>query len=169
MDVSPEAVSVSFRRGNADRFQSLFSWMFRPKSVSMLYVSSTSRDSFNPCSRGCFARSSIRLSGKANPSYIGFNPCSRGCFARSPFATIVLTMYVRRFQSLFSWMFRPKDKSMACQVSHTSDVSILVLVDVSPEDGSPIRAAYSCEYVSILVLVDVSPEAFAWLCIAVMM
>ena len=166
---------------HADRpvwFQSLFSWMFRPKiasdrhteqidrSVSILvlvdvspeeynralkhsdrHVSilvlvdvspedpvtarvTTCTDGFNPCSRGCFARS-IQVHPVQHLLH-GFNPCSRGCFARrslitseihSVYVSILVLVDVspegmirqsRRpshilvFQSLFSWMFRPK-------------------------------------------------------------
>ena len=109
--------------------------------------------SFNPCSRGCFARSwycagfrihvavSILVLVDVSPEVCQgescpltsscFNPCSRGCFARSAGdRRISLAM---RFQSLFSWMFRPKTTATPDQVRVY--VSILVLVDVSPEDG----------------------------------
>ena len=60
---------------------------------------------FNPCSRGCFARSPPRGVHIAMRS--GFNPCSRGCFARRITGSHPQS---RRywFQSLFSWMFRSK-------------------------------------------------------------
>ena len=53
-------------------------------------------------------------------------------------------------------MFRPKRK-LGLRTPPTPRVSILVLVDVSPEDGvtRPVQLAHE---VSILVLVDVSPE-----------
>ena len=84
---------------------------------------------FNPCSRGCFARSSARLRALVDES--SFNPCSRGCFARS--------------------------RSITRQDKETIRVSILVLVDVSLEalsTGLPLLM----NPVSILVLVDVSLE-----------
>ena len=84
---------------------------------------------FNPCSRGCCARSSIfcyhgsifsvsilvlvdvalevgtrDFSPEAGG---GFNPCSRGCCARS-FHHLDLFLRVVKFQSLFSWMLRSK-------------------------------------------------------------
>ena len=109
-----------------------------------------------------------------------FNPCSRGCFARSlgaihqppliPLVSILVLVDVSpedkeyippgfdpQFQSLFSWMFRPKP-SLPGVVTGSLVVSILVLVDVSPEAVRNTTMP-SREGVSILVLVDVSPEA----------
>jgi len=59
-------------------FQSLFSWMFRSKAVC--FCDREGRVSFNPCSRGCSARSVLRSAGCPGP--FCFNPCSRGCSAR---------------------------------------------------------------------------------------
>ncbi len=112
---------------------------------------------FNPCSRGCFAR----RKEICPPALCGtsFNPCSRGCFARS-MEIVNLTREESEFQSLFSWMFRSKDganrsRSFCMKFQSlfswmfrskqryvpfspsTFRVSILVLVDVSLEDGEP--------------------------------
>ena len=62
---------------------------------------------FNPCSRGCFARSIA--SGHCIGIDLSFNPCSRGCFARS----------IIRNPS---------------RIPNFDPVSILVLVDVSLEE-----------------------------------
>ena len=84
-----------------EMFQSLFSWMFRPK-LGYSAIRHSPR-SFNPCSRGCFAQDP-HPSGSV-PCTTGFNPCSRGCFARR----------------------------CSCSLRLAYQVSILVLVDVSPE------------------------------------
>ena len=115
---------------SGNRFQSLFSWMFRPKSP--FPPPTTFLRGFNPCSRGCFARRQA-MTRQASHTQRCFNPCSRGCFARRP--------------------------------SHPSSrpagiVSILVLVDVSPEDFIIFIPRRSYLSVSILVLVDVSPEEY---------
>ena len=108
--------------------------------------------SFNPCSRGCFARR-IHVIPSLCTS-ISFNPCSRGCFARSMNVHDAWNQYVL-FQSLFSWMFRSKPElyliktetgfqslfswmfrskfPMLLRVQFHPAVSILVLVDVSLE------------------------------------
>ena len=91
--------------GTYVKFQSLFSWMFRSKMQDK--STSWRISSFNPCSRGCFARSPPRGVHIAMRS--GFNPCSRGCFARSQVYRDPKHRAVG-FQSLFSWMFRSKDK-----------------------------------------------------------
>ena len=132
-------------------FQSLFSWMFRSKGiacsvvdrfdiVSILVLVDVSLEvpvvafvdagflCFNPCSRGCFARSTY--SATVTGTSTGFNPCSRGCFARRlhqperilpGHVSILVLVDVSledlpgigmprplQFQSLFSWMFRSK-------------------------------------------------------------
>ena len=110
------------------QFQSLFSWMFRSKRaaarrdrggtrVSILVLVDVSLEvywkrgdrepvvGFNPCSRGCFARSTPE--DRPDDRSEGFNPCSRGCFARS-LCVLLLLLGVMGFQSLFSWMFRSK-------------------------------------------------------------
>ena len=114
----------------AEMFQSLFSWMFRPKTVHP--SSRPAGYCFNPCSRGCFARRFHNLHTEKIVS-LRFNPCSRGCFARRIYCAT-----------------QAQDRN----------VSILVLVDVSPE--GPVTDSYApSPTVSILVLVDVSPEAAA--------
>ena len=149
--------------------------MFRPKNRPV--VSRKEWQCFNPCSRGCFARSrmacrpsigervsilvlvdvspearqitnwtpdhqdvSILVLVDVSPEaaglvllsgHSGFNPCSRGCFARSILGCLGETLALK-FQSLFSWMFRPKPAHSIGR-SRAYLVSILVLVDVSPE------------------------------------
>ena len=101
VDVSLEDPNYQLIRHRA-MFQSLFSWMFRSKPSRYAPRSS---GSFNPCSRGCFARRtkwilpcflypvsilvlvdvSLEACTESEPvAESGFNPCSRGCFARSP-------------------------------------------------------------------------------------
>ena len=104
--------SKRIRKGATRRdieFQSLFSWMFRSKNPdSVVYVSTNV--SFNPCSRGCFARSFM-----ASPHR------SQGCRV-----SILVLVDVSlegndhgnghqnhdKFQSLFSWMFRSKEPDL---------------------------------------------------------
>ena len=88
--------------------------------------------------------------------YLSFNPCSRGCFARSELS-VCADPPLQGFQSLFSWMFRSKSRGTRRSFRHYP-VSILVLVDVSLEVTIRIPADVR-ELVSILVLVDVSLEA----------
>ena len=134
-------------------------------------------DGFNPCSRGCFARSphlcraerpamvSILVLVDVSPEVRrtelnsgllwGFNPCSRGCFARS-LRVVVIPDHDTQFQSLFSWMFRPKYPRIA--------ISCLFCGFNPCSRGCFARRQVSCRslghlHVSILVLVDVSPEA----------
>ena len=132
-------------------FQSLFSWMFRPKPAPL--PSRETSDGFNPCSRGCFARSPA---AELNSGLLwGFNPCSRGCFARS-LRVVVIPDHDTQFQSLFSWMFRPKYPRIA--------ISCLFCGFNPCSRGCFARRQVSCRslghlHVSILVLVDVSPEA----------
>ncbi len=54
VDVSPEVVRHPRRKRRGSVFQSLFSWMFRPKNPPT--APRTTATGFNPCSRGCFAR-----------------------------------------------------------------------------------------------------------------
>ena len=112
--------------GTYVKFQSLFSWMFRSKMQDK--STSWRISSFNPCSRGCFARSPPRGVHIAMRS--GFNPCSRGCFARS------LTMqYLPDNMVGFNPCSRGCFARSSARVSHRGSpgVSILVLVDVSLE------------------------------------
>jgi len=60
---------------------------------------------FNPCSRGCFARSGHQEGDQCHDA--SFNPCSRGCFARRS-SVKYSAGWIYQFQSLFSWMFRSK-------------------------------------------------------------
>ena len=107
---------------------------------------------FNPCSRGCFARSYEGI--RERPLDIGFNPCSRGCFARSS-RTLIAEEAVPCFNPCSRGCFA---RSLLPPLPLLSrQVSILVLVDVSPEESSPSFSAARGQ-VSILVLVDVSPE-----------
>ena len=184
VDVSPE--------GN------IFSTMTRRSTVSILVLVDVSPEGFTRLLKPELSRVSILVLVDVSPedmigavlgvSNTGFNPCSRGCFARSARTHRSPGRYPG-FQSLFSWMFRPKFED-AARVGDFLSVSILVLVDVSPEGpqegggllrrcfksgevaipfqslfswmfrpkvfgpGGPARA-----HVSILVLVDVSPEA----------
>ena len=134
-------------------FQSLFSWMFRskPRKTS---VSAWGISRFNPCSRGCFARSQyqkvdemIRQGFQSLFSWM-FRSKMRSCQSfrssgrfQSLFSWMFRSKYGRdyqtmvaliRFQSLFSWMFRSKDSTSISWWIQLS-VSILVLVDVSLE------------------------------------
>ncbi len=108
---------------------------------------------FNPCSRGCFARSEtmqIDLNGIDS-----FNPCSRGCFARS-FAPITERILFYRFQSLFSWMFRSKTRSTGDTLAAAGfNPCSRGCFARRPKESAVIQA----DGVSILVLVDVSLEA----------
>ena len=131
VDVSPEEPPYC-TQNDGDWFQSLFSWMFRPKMFCPIIIFMI--DSFNPCSRGCFARR--RNSAVDQHRRLGFNPCSRGCFARS-FGVKAVQTKTTMFQSLFSWMFRPKTTITLIPVILLI-VSILVLVDVSPEEWQQI-------------------------------
>ena len=85
-----------------------------------------------------------------------FNPCSRGCFARS-LGDDLHRVICGVFQSLFSWMFRSKRVHIVGSLFWVN-VSILVLVDVSLE-AVVLRSLIQVPCVSILVLVDVSLEA----------
>ena len=49
--------------------------------------------SFNPCSRGCFARRVCEVIEIR--SGLGFNPCSRGCFARSVVRSLLVVITLR--------------------------------------------------------------------------
>ena len=126
VDVSPEARTFAEQRDQR-WFQSLFSWMFRSKSGEQL-----------------------------NSGLLwGFNPCSLGCFARS-LRVVVIPDHDTQFQSLFSWMFRPKYPRIA--------ISCLFCGFNPCSRGCFARRQVSCRslghlHVSILVLVDVSPEA----------
>ena len=84
-----------------------------------------------------------------------FNPCSRGCCARSVRA-IPPGQIDLLFQSLFSWMLRSKNDILGLVIDRPA-VSILVLVDVALEDGSHDQPKRR-HGVSILVLVDVALE-----------
>ena len=158
-----------------EMFQSLFSWMLRSKSGSEAWVNAkpavsilvlvdvaleasvlsmkvSAAESFNPCSRGCCARSA-RL---------------KRCHGRSRVSILVLVdvalegcrdVHLRRndrFQSLFSWMLRSKSSARRLR-NWRGNVSILVLVDVALEDSS-MTIFEKGELVSILVLVDVALE-----------
>ena len=143
----------SFRRvcRDGNLFQSLFSWMFRPKPrLDPVPIQHEMFQSlFSWMFRPKLGYSAIRHSPRS------FNPCSRGCFARRSSSIRFRTMH-HRFQSLFSWMFRPKG-IYSRSMTRRSTVSILVLVDVSPE-VLPDCLKPELSRVSILVLVDVSPE-----------
>ena len=112
-------------------FQSLFSWMLRSKGIGGIHGARLV--GFNPCSRGCCARSLPVLFNRIVPDS-SFNPCSRGCCAR---------------------------RALQTKLRRIAAVSILVLVDVALEvrytgndTGFP--------FVSILVLVDVALEAIGF-------
>ena len=130
VDVSPEVHHCKYLHERSV-FQSLFSWMFRPKmpgSSDQLELTT----GFNPCSRGCFARSprghdDRKMSHPVRVSIlvlVDVSPEAGAC------SMSIADFY--GFQSLFSWMFRPKTESRRLRRS-SSNVSILVLVDVSPE------------------------------------
>ena len=155
------------------QFQSLFSWMFRSKLC--LVRMSDQIMCFNPCSRGCFARSNwpvvavtyvevsilvlvdVSLEDPSGQIYLwmisSFNPCSRGCFARSP--PIGQSHEFMSFNPCSRGCFARRIRMPILSVCRL--VSILVLVDVSLEEHHErLSRAQSC--VSILVLVDVSLE-----------
>ena len=85
------------------QFQSLFSWMFRSKyrriAISCLILRFQSLFSW------MFRSKTSVLSFPGTPTC--FNPCSRGCFARSMPDDVARFLHLV-FQSLFSWMFRSK-------------------------------------------------------------
>ena len=143
-------------------FQSLFSWMFRPKSFFVCIVS------FNPCSRGCFARRmtifdpsriDVSILVLVDVSLEAVMPSCEG--RRAARVSILVLVDVSPevpgpgsrdgdtlFQSLFSWMFRPKYQTHGIH-PECIRVSILVLVDVSPEDR-PILALFGCILIKML-------------------
>ena len=68
--------------------------MFRSKDCVLVHFNAPAFG-FNPCSRGCFARSSqITID---NVAVGGFNPCSRGCFARSRAETPITIPIMQSF------------------------------------------------------------------------
>ena len=153
-------VDVSLEAGLRERdrvtpgFQSLFSWMFRSKRT--LQAGTTPPERFQSLFSWMF-RSKL-WHDHASMGDCSFNPCSRGCFARS-LGSGGITFSMVLFQSLFSWMFRSKVTSLLLQLPIIA-VSILVLVDVSLED-SHCTTSRREPGVSILVLVDVSLEVAA--------
>ena len=135
---------------------------------------------FNPCSRGCGARSGCSVDHGSHST--GFNPCSRGCGARSRIESV--------FNLLDGLCFNPCSRGCGARSrlplqsrGNDNKVSILVLVDVALE----VRGVHWHKYVvlsfnpcsrgcgarspgvgiaqqqrygvSILVLVDVALEA----------
>ena len=127
-----------------------------PKVQAMTRQASHTQRCFNPCSRGCFARRPSHPSSR--PAGYCFNPCSRGCFARR--------FHNLHTEKIVSLRFNPCSRGCFARRIYCAtqaqdrNVSILVLVDVSPE--GPVTDSYTpSPTVSILVLVDVSPEAAA--------
>ena len=101
VDVSLE-VYIIICKNNTIQFQSLFSWMFRSKWELAAFPYAVR--GFNPCSRGCFARSVYHnLQEQHHPvSILVLVDVSLEVeLAAFPYA-------VMGFQSLFSWMFRSK-------------------------------------------------------------
>ena len=129
VDVSLEG-TAALTAGTDQRFQSLFSWMFHSK-----FTIHQGRRSPALVSILVLVDVSLEVNEKRsfNISIPSFNPCSRGCFARSNRAH-ERQRPAQGFQSLFSWMFRSKlrrsDRRHIWWL-----VSILVLVDVSLEEA----------------------------------
>ena len=106
-------------------FQSLFSWMFSSKfflrigpfqyHVSILVLLDVFLEVLQP--------------GGLQKKCSSFNPCSLGCFPRSSQEILFPGFCDCQFQSLFSWMFSSKSGSWWSGPGNAR-VSILVLLDV---------------------------------------